>query len=167
MGPGPDGRRPSDPATDGGAGGSPGGTYTLVIAVDGPTTLSVGALGACTFDAPAYTYTGSALGAGGFARVDRHRRIAAGESSTRHWHVDYLLGAPEATLAAAVESPGADAECAVAGRLGDDADGFGCSDCDCRSHLAAHAAVGAATRAAVRAHESAVGTARTRGRLPE
>ncbi len=41
---------------------------------------------------PGGTYTGSALGSGGFSRVERYRAVAAGENDARHWHVDYLLG---------------------------------------------------------------------------
>jgi endonuclease-3 len=115
-----------------------GGTYTLLIALSEAIDLDVGALGSHRLSAGAYAYTGSALGSGGFARVDRHRRLAAGESETRHWHVDYLLGHPGSELATVVTSPGVDAECAVADRLppGPVA-GFGASDCGCRSHLAA------------------------------
>jgi endonuclease-3 len=115
-----------------------GGTYTLLLALPEPITADIGALGTHVLPAGAYAYTGSALGSGGFARVDRHRRVAAGEHDTRHWHIDYLTGHSTADLVAAVTSPGVDAECAVAGRLPDGpVDGFGASDCDCRSHLAA------------------------------
>lgn len=113
-----------------------GGTYTLLVALNDPATVTVGALGERSLPAGAYGYTGSALGGGGFARVDRHRRVAAGERDVRHWHVDYLLGHPDARLVDAVTSPGADAECAVARALGDGpVPGFGASDCDCATHL--------------------------------
>ncbi|MFB6122325.1 MAG: DUF123 domain-containing protein [Haloferacaceae archaeon] len=116
--------------------GDDGGTYTLVVELPRPTTVEVGALG--TFDVPAgaYAYVGSALGTGGFARVDRHRRVAAGTHDVRHWHVDYLTGHPETTLVAAVTTAGVDAECAVADALPQGPiPGFGASDCTCRSHL--------------------------------
>ncbi|MEF8780753.1 MAG: GIY-YIG nuclease family protein [Haloferacaceae archaeon] len=112
------------------------GTYTLVIGLEEPVEIRVGALGLRRFDAPAYCYTGSAFGTGGFSRVDRHRRLAAGEHDARHWHVDYLLGHPETRLAGVVKSHGAEAECPIARRLGEGPiEGFGASDCDCRSHL--------------------------------
>jgi endonuclease-3 len=112
------------------------GIYTLLFEIPDPVDIDVGALGSHTLSAGTYAYTGSALGRGGFARVDRHRRLAAGESDTRHWHVDHLLGHPDTALVTVVTSAGVDAECAVAGRLprGPIA-GFGASDCDCRSHL--------------------------------
>ena len=114
-----------------------GGTYTLLVELPEPATVEVGALGERRLPAGGYAYTGSALGAGGFARVDRHYELAAGDRETRFWHVDYLLGHPGAELRGDVRSPGADRECAVARRLPDGpVEGFGASDCACRSHLA-------------------------------
>lgn len=115
---------------------SPGGTYTLLLSLPESATVAVGALGDRDIPAGHYAYTGSALGPGGFARVDRHREIAAGERDVRQWHVDYLLGHPDSSVEAVVRSPGVDAECAVAGSVdGDRVAGFGASDCDCGSHL--------------------------------
>lgn len=112
-----------------------GGTYTLLVELPNDATIEVGALGSYTFSAGWYAYTGSALGAGGFSRVGRHHDLAAGGRDTRHWHVDYLLGHPE-SLADDVRTV-LDAECEIARRLPDaPVDGFGASDCDCRSHLA-------------------------------
>jgi endonuclease-3 len=115
---------------------SGGGTYTLLVDVLEPTTAEVGALGTLTFDPGWYAYTGSALGTGGFSRVQRHRELAAGERDTRHWHVDYLLGLPAASVDTVVTSPGVDIECATARELdGAPVPDFGCSDCGCDSHL--------------------------------
>lgn len=120
----------------------PGGTYTLVLErnVSGP--IEVGALGERAVPAGWYAYTGSALGSGGFSRIDRHRAVAAGDNDTRHWHIDYLLGDAATTIERVVTTE-ADVECAVARRVDgptaagfDRVDAFGCSDCDCRSHLA-------------------------------
>ncbi|WP_049982554.1 DUF123 domain-containing protein [Halorubrum sp. BV1] len=120
------------------SGDSEGGTYTLLVELSIPTTIEVGALGEHRLSAGTYAYTGSALGAGGFARVDRHRRTARGEHDVRHWHVDYLLGRDEARIDRVVRSVGVDAECAIAERLpAGPVDGFGASDCGCASHLAA------------------------------
>ena len=114
-----------------------GGSYTLVVALADDATLSAGALAEHRFSAGAYAYTGSALGAGGFSRVDRHRRTARGDHDVRHWHVDYLLGHPAARIDRVVRSVGVDVECAVAERLpAGPIDGFGASDCGCPSHLA-------------------------------
>lgn len=126
-----------------------GGTYTLVIELERAETIEVGALGEHRFPAGWYAYTGSALGSGGFSRVDRHYELAAGERSTRHWHIDYLLGADAASIRGDVRSPDADIECTVAASLPRaPIDGFGASDCDCDVHLA-YATDGAELREAV------------------
>jgi len=115
---------------------STGGTYTLVLAVPEQTTVTVGALGPHSFDSGWYAYVGSALGPGGFARVDRHRELAAGERDSQHWHIDSLLGHSLVRLDAICQTIGVDGECAVATRIdGDPVADFGCSDCDCHSHL--------------------------------
>ncbi|WP_096393318.1 DUF123 domain-containing protein [Halorubrum trapanicum] len=143
-----------------------GGSYTLVVALTDDTTVSAGALGEYRLSAGAYAYTGSALGAGGFSRVDRHRRTARGDNDTRHWHVDYLLGHPAARIDRVVRSVGVDVECAVAERLPPGpVDGFGASDCGCPSHLAsgdqgersgdANEALDALAERALAAHEAA------------
>jgi endonuclease-3 len=114
-----------------------GGTYTLLVALDEDARVEVGALGEFEFPAGWYAYTGSAVGPGGFTRVDRHREVAAGERDVRHWHVDFLLGHPTASVRDVVRSPDATVECTVARSLpAGPADGFGASDCRCRSHLA-------------------------------
>lgn len=114
-----------------------GGTYTLVFSLPTPATIELGALGEHRFPAGGYCYTGSALGSGGFSRIDRHRRVAAGEHEVRHWHVDYLGGHPGTALVAVERVASRDCECAVARELGDGpVPGFGSSDCDCESHLA-------------------------------
>ena len=116
--------------------GMAGGTYTLVVEVPESRTLSVGALGEHRFAAGWYAYVGSALGPGGFSRIDRHRELAAGQRDTRHWHIDYLLGAPAVRVAAVERTPGLDGECRVAERVdGEAVPDFGCSDCGCVSHL--------------------------------
>jgi endonuclease-3 len=134
------------------------GTYTLVVGFDGPATVEVGALGSLELDADWYAYTGSAFGPGGFARVERHRELAAGERDARHWHVDYLLGHPAADVERAVRTPGADIECAVSRALAAEFDRvpeFGASDCDCESHLVAAPAGDPLVAAVERAHETA------------
>ncbi|PSP65514.1 DUF123 domain-containing protein [Halobacteriales archaeon QH_8_64_26] len=113
------------------------GTYTLLIELEANAEIGVGALGLRDFPAGWYAYTGSAFGTGGFSRVDRHRRVAAGDHDVRHWHIDYLLGHPAVRLDAVRTSAGLDAECRVARALpGERVAGFGASDCGCDSHLA-------------------------------
>lgn len=115
---------------------SAGGTYVLVFALVEPATLEVGALGEQRFPVGGYCYVGSALGSGGFSRIDRHRRVAAGEHGVRHWHIDYFGGHPETELIGIERVPGRDCECALARDLGEGpVPDFGASDCDCETHL--------------------------------
>lgn len=116
---------------------SPGGTYTLVVSVPTPVEISVGALGETRFAPGEYAYTGSALGSGGFSRVDRHHRVASGDHDVTHWHIDYLLASHQTALTDTVGREMADVECTVAQKLPESpVDGFGASDCSCLSHLA-------------------------------
>ena len=118
-----------------------GGTYTLVLELDSSVTVEVGALGRREFEAGWYAYTGSALGPGGFARLGRHREVAAGERDVRHWHIDYLLGRDDIHIATVERSHGVDAECEIARTVASNGTivaEFGASDCDCDSHLVGH-----------------------------
>lgn len=105
-----------DPATSS-ASTPPAGTYVLLLSLARPSTLEVGALGTHRLPAGGYAYVGSAFGPGGLGRVDRHREVAAGERSVRHWHVDYLLGQSACSVVADRRLPDVDAECALAGTL--------------------------------------------------
>ena len=141
--------------------GETGGTYTLVVDFDAAATIEVGALGERGFERGWYTYVGSARGPGGFSRVERHRELAAGERETRHWHIDSLLGHPAASVAGVVRTAGVDGECAVAGALdGERLPGFGCSDCDCDSHLVYQGEREAALASVERAHDRLDGPTR-------
>ena len=137
-----------------------GGTYTLVLDRTSGGPIEVGALGPIDFPAGWYAYTGSALGAGGFSRVDRHRAVAGGENDARHWHIDYLLGDDATGVETFVTTPAA-VECGVARRLVDAVGGavpdFGCSDCDCRSHLVGCGDREQLVAAVERAHDVAAG----------
>jgi Uri superfamily endonuclease len=116
--------------------GADGGVYTLAIEVPDTRTIDVGALGTLTFERGWYAYTGSAHGAGGFARVERHRKLACGDRDGSHWHVDYLLADKRSTLLGVGKTPGSDQECATAKAMtGTPVSEFGASDCDCPGHL--------------------------------
>lgn len=136
----------------------PSGTYTLLIDLDATTRIEVGALGTFDFEAGWYAYTGTALGPGGFKRIDRHRDVAAGRNDTRHWHVDYLLGTERARIDGVCRTPDVDAECRVSSRIdGRSVPGFGASDCDCESHLV-HDSSGESLRTALEElHETCSG----------
>ncbi|MFC7073347.1 DUF123 domain-containing protein [Halovenus rubra] len=113
-----------------------GGTYTLLVELPECADIEVGALGEYFFESGWYAYVGSALGTGGFSRVERHQEIANGERDVRHWHIDYLLGHKASTLETVIRSAGVDAECAIADTIeASSIPAFGCSDCGCDSHL--------------------------------
>jgi Uri superfamily endonuclease len=102
-----------------------------------PCTTGIGALGRIAFDKGWYIYTGSALGAGGLSRVSRHIRFYREQYRTPKWHIDYLMSAGDIflreTICGKTES---DLECALAAAVsGTGIAGFGCSDCDCATHL--------------------------------
>lgn len=129
------------------------GTYSLLVWVADPATVTVGALGEISFEPGWYAYAGSAMGPGGFARLARHREVAAGARDVRHWHLDYLLGHEAAVVAADARTAGVEGECALAATAGGEpVPGFGCSDCDCTAHLHRHAAPRTALDATVAAH---------------
>jgi endonuclease-3 len=113
-----------------------GGTYSIIITLPSATTIRFGALGERMLEPGGYAYVGSAFGPGGFARLDRHRRVDKGTNRTRHWHIDYLLGHDETHIVETITTPGLAAECRVADAVeGTPIDGVGASDCSCPSHL--------------------------------
>jgi Uri superfamily endonuclease len=109
-----------------------GGIYVLIIELPQGRTITIGALGEIPFDAGGYAYVGSALN-GLQARIQRHQR----NDKRLYWHVDYLL--QYARVADVVTLPtDQDIECTVARELARTLrpiPRFGCSDCDCESHL--------------------------------
>jgi Uri superfamily endonuclease len=115
--------------------GAPG-TYVLVMFLDSPTRIVVGALGPLEFDAGYYLYVGSALN-GLAGRLRRHCRV---DSKKLRWHIDYLRA--RATLVEVwwtVSAERLECEWAVAVRglpgVTEPVAGFGASDCRCSSHL--------------------------------
>lgn len=128
-----------------------GGTYVLTIGVSKDLELEVGALGTVTLESGTYAYVGSALGPGGYARIDRHREVASGDRETRHWHLDYLLRAENTSIETVHRLPDRALECRLAAEIGDVAvAGFGASDCDCAGHLRGPVGPGAVTAACSR-----------------
>ena len=112
------------------------GIYCLVFK-NPACTVRVGALGEITFLPGWHIYVGSALGSGGLARLERHIALSRNKDRRPKWHVDYLSASQcfslRYTLHALTEER---LECRLATALGgENIPGFGCSDCDCRSHL--------------------------------
>lgn len=112
------------------------GIYCLVFRNPG-VSLGIGSLGSIDFSPGWHIYVGSALGSGGFSRVKRHIALHLEKSRSPRWHVDYLLLSSSFSLSYTFCGiTREDLECTLAEMLGgDDVEGFGCSDCSCRSHL--------------------------------
>ena len=115
------------------------GVYILILKLDQESDIQIGKLGKLHFSNGFYAYTGSALGTGGFKRVERHFNVSTGKNPTRKWHIDYLL--PKSKIVHAILLPTEDAiECKLARSLKKISGmsiipGFGCTDCMCETHL--------------------------------
>lgn len=112
------------------------GTYILILYLDSPACVVVGALGAFDLDAGYYLYVGSALN-GLAGRLRRHCRTGG---KKLYWHIDYLR-AHTALIdiwwrvsAERLECDWATAVRSLPG-VSEPVAGFGASDCQCSSHL--------------------------------
>jgi Uri superfamily endonuclease len=115
------------------------GAYLLMLWLASAKEVTVGKLRTISFAPGFYAYVGSAMGAAGFKRVERHLDVSTGLRKTQKWHVDYLLTISEVikTIEIATQKR---IECRIAHNLGKNPSlacirGFGSSDCKCYSHL--------------------------------
>ncbi len=110
------------------------GIYVLIIRLDGDADVNIGALGERTFKKGLYAYVGSAQN-NLEQRVKRHLR----KEKRKFWHIDYLLDSNATKVVEVLYRQGGKAEeCTLANLLaktGEAVNGFGCSDCHCKSHL--------------------------------
>ncbi len=111
------------------------GTYCLLISVAEGISPKVGALGRISFKKGNYVYVGSAQNSIE-SRVARHlsykKRI--------RWHIDYLLKNKNVRINKILYkgTNKKEEECRTAKELmknSEAIDRFGCSDCNCKSHL--------------------------------
>ena len=134
------------------------GIYTLILSLPQAGQIKVGSLGVMDFASGFYSYTGSARGAGGLKRVDRHILVSKGIKTTRHWHIDYLL--PHTSfLEVFISKTCLDLECCIAKAIGKrlmPVPGFGCTDCRCISHLHYSTSLGEMREAVASAHDATV-----------
>jgi Uri superfamily endonuclease len=115
------------------------GSYVLILWLASAKDVKVGKLGIISFAQGCYAYVGSAMGSAGFKRVERHLDVSAGRRKTQKWHVDYLLTVSEVIETIEIVTQER-IECGIAQKLGKNLslaciEGFGSSDCRCRSHL--------------------------------
>ncbi len=108
-------------------------TYVLGLWIDKDITVRVGSLGDISFRRGYYAYIGSAL-KGFKARIDRHIR----KRKKLFWHIDYLTTLECVDVVEIFCVRGDEKlECEVAGMFNNEKiiQGFGVSDCRCKSHL--------------------------------
>ena len=108
------------------------GCYCLIINLDETSKIKIGKLESIDFEKGCYVYVGSAMNYLE-SRLNRHLR----QDKKLHWHIDYLLKKAEITDIIYNEST-EKIECDLSRYISSKSKGienFGCSDCDCKSHL--------------------------------
>ena len=110
------------------------GSYILLIELEEETEIEIGT-GKKRLEKGFYTYFGSAFGPGGLKRIERHREVSKGERDVKHWHIDYLSGLETSEFIEAVRFPEKDIECDLSSEAEKKIEGFGSTDCGCKSHL--------------------------------
>lgn len=108
------------------------GCYCLIIKLDNSSKIKIGKLGRIDFDEGCYVYVGSAMNYLE-SRIKRH----LSSKKKLHWHIDYLL--KKATVSDVIYNESTKkVECELSQYISSNSKGisdFGCSDCDCESHL--------------------------------
>ncbi|PWR71078.1 GIY-YIG nuclease family protein [Methanospirillum stamsii] len=112
------------------------GVYVLLIETKA-CTIKAGSLGSVFIRQGWHAYVGSALGTGGFARVQRHLNLNRNKDKNPRWHIDYLLLSPLCSVKNVYcIITDKRLECVVAAGIeGEEIPHFGSSDCSCKSHL--------------------------------
>ena len=109
------------------------GDYVVVIYIDQDRNISIGAQGILHFPKGYYAYVGSAK-KNLAARLARHQW----KRKKMHWHIDYLRQEGVVTAVIPIRTAD-DLEHELAAAITQIApwhiDKFGCTDCDCPSHL--------------------------------
>ena len=107
------------------------GSYVLLIKLEKDKEIQIGKLGIIAFKKGYYAYVGSALN-GLEQRINRHLR----KNKKMHWHIDYLLkfGKIDSVF---YKEHNKKEECNIAKLFSKliSVEGFGSSDCNCKSHL--------------------------------
>lgn len=121
------------------------GSYCLLIRVGKPSYLNVGSLGRVKIKVGYYVYVGSAFNSLE-ARIRRH----LSRDKRIHWHIDYLLAHENVRIDDVIfTSDERHLECLISKALENPGsiEGFGCSDCRCKSHLHYYSDLGVAKNA--------------------
>jgi Uri superfamily endonuclease len=110
------------------------GSYCLIINKKINSKIEVGAIGQINFKKGYYIYIGSAMNSL-IPRIKRH----LSDNKKIHWHVDYLLKDKSTYVEEVIFNINNEKiECKLANSIskeGIEIANFGCSDCNCNSHL--------------------------------
>jgi len=118
------------------------GSYIICINLSESQHIHIGKLGEIFFQAGYYYYVGSAFNLKQKNalenRVIRHLRPPVNKKI--HWHIDYFLAADNISIKSVILVPSrVREECEISQSIAkiteNYIEGFGCSDCDCKSHL--------------------------------
>ena len=111
------------------------GCYCLIVSMKKSEKLSIGNLyQGHKFKKGWYVYIGSAMNSL-VARINRH----LSDDKKMHWHIDYLLNNENTEIRDVLFNVSdKKIECELANLIAEDGEEipkFGCSDCNCKSHL--------------------------------
>jgi Uri superfamily endonuclease len=111
------------------------GAYILELWLDYDKQITIGKLGVINFKKGRYFYVGSSQN-----NVEKRIAYHMKDDKKIHWHIDYLTTSKDfiKIQAKIFESCKKEKECEISADLGKkyfSIDGFGCSDCRCKSHL--------------------------------
>jgi len=118
------------------------GTYVLITKLKEDSRIRIGKLGVINFPKGYYCYVGSALGKSINLenRIGRHKKLNKKKKGRLKWHIDYFLVNPNTSIFNIITINSDERrECDISRKLERFADksinGFGCSDCNCKSHF--------------------------------
>lgn len=111
------------------------GSYCLIIEVKSDCKIKIGAKGILSFNKGYYVYVGSALN-NLTKRIERH----LSDNKKKHWHMDYLSMNKNTKINQVIYTYcSKKIECNISHEINKKTDKyiefFGCSDCNCESHL--------------------------------
>ena len=110
------------------------GCYCLIINLNKTCEIEIGKLGKTNFKKGNYVYVGSAMNSLE-SRIKRH----LSDEKKLHWHIDYLLTNRNAKVIEIIYNVSKEKiECELSQLISQKSEGiekFGCSDCQCKSHL--------------------------------
>ena len=108
------------------------GCYCLIIEVKENKKIKIGKLGKIEFKTGFYVYVGSAMNS-----LESHLKRHLRKNKKLHWHIDYLLNHSKIDMII-YNISNKKIECEISQNMKNisgNIDKFGCSDCDCTSHL--------------------------------